>query len=68
MLTEHAKTVHAKFINEIKHLGDSLCNFLLKLVHDFKDIIITKHSIHPDDNLSHYQEDIFFYLDINSFE
>ena len=68
MLTKHAKTIHSKFVDEVKHLWDSLCNFLLQLIHNFEDIVVAKHSLHPDDNLSHYQKDIFLYLDIYSFE
>lgn len=68
MLTEHAKTVHANFIDEIKHLGDSLCNFLLQLVHNFKDVVVAEHSLHSNDDFSHNQKDIFLDLDIYSFE
>lgn len=53
MLAEHAKTVHPMFVDYIKYLRYGLSNFLLKLIHDFENIIISKDSIHPYNNLSH---------------
>jgi len=68
MLTEHAKAVHTKLIDKIKYLWHSLRNFLLKLIDDFDDVVVSKDCVHPYDNLSHDQENIFFYFNVNYFE
>ncbi len=68
MLTEHAKAIHAQFINRVKNFRNSFCYFLLKLCDYLEDIIISKDCIHSDDNFPHDKEDIFFNLNVNHFK
>jgi hypothetical protein len=68
MLTEHAKTIHSKFVNEVQDFRDGFGDFLLELSDYFENIVVAKNCVHSDDDLSHDDKYIFLYLAIDSHE
>ena len=66
MLTEHAETVHTKFIDQEKNFWYILGNSLLKLCDNFEDVVISKDGIHSNDNFPHDYKDVSLNLNIDS--